>query len=253
MIAISLGWGVQSFTMAAMVALGELPLVDVAIFADTTHERSTTYDFAQRWMPWLAERGVEIVTVTPTDRRINPVDSCNTVVIPAFTATPTVRGGQLRRQCTGEWKIMPIRRWLQVNRHGQSVEQWIGISLDEALRMRDPDVKYIHNHWPLIEKRMTRLDCMLWLTSHGLEIPYKSACVFCPFQKRNQWHDLKASDNGDWQKAVETDRAIRKARPPYDLFIHPARIPLEDVDLRTVEEKGQLRLWDEECTGLCGV
>jgi hypothetical protein len=32
--AISLGWGVQSFTLAAMVALGELPPVDVAIHAD---------------------------------------------------------------------------------------------------------------------------------------------------------------------------------------------------------------------------
>jgi len=35
---LSLGWGVQSFTLAAMVALGDLEPVDVAIHADTTHE-----------------------------------------------------------------------------------------------------------------------------------------------------------------------------------------------------------------------
>lgn len=51
MIAISLGWGVQSFTLAAMSALGELPAVDVAIHADTTHEASGTYAFAARWTP----------------------------------------------------------------------------------------------------------------------------------------------------------------------------------------------------------
>ena len=35
---ISLGWGVQSFTLAAMVALGELEPIDAAIHADTTHD-----------------------------------------------------------------------------------------------------------------------------------------------------------------------------------------------------------------------
>ena len=46
--AISLGWGVQSFTMAAMVALEELEPIDFAIHADTTHERVGTYQFAER-------------------------------------------------------------------------------------------------------------------------------------------------------------------------------------------------------------
>ena len=42
MIAISLGWGTQSFALAAMSALGELPPVDVAIHADTGYERAAT-------------------------------------------------------------------------------------------------------------------------------------------------------------------------------------------------------------------
>ena len=63
MIALSLGWGTQSFALAAMVALGELPPVDVAIHADTTHERTATYAFAEKWTPWLEARGVRVVTV----------------------------------------------------------------------------------------------------------------------------------------------------------------------------------------------
>ena len=43
---ISLGWGVQSWTLAAMVALRELPMVDYAIHADTGHERDGTYRHA---------------------------------------------------------------------------------------------------------------------------------------------------------------------------------------------------------------
>lgn len=47
-VAISLGWGVQSWTLAAMSALNELPRVDAAIHADTTHERGATYLFAEQ-------------------------------------------------------------------------------------------------------------------------------------------------------------------------------------------------------------
>jgi hypothetical protein len=55
---------------------------------------------------------------------------------------------------------------------------------------------------------------------------------------------------------------IRKARPPFDLFLHQARKPLDQVDLRTRQErrlgKGQLSMakdmaWENECAGICGV
>ena len=45
---LSLGWGVQSFTLAAMAALGELPPIDLAIHADTGHEAQGTYDHARK-------------------------------------------------------------------------------------------------------------------------------------------------------------------------------------------------------------
>lgn len=246
---LSLGWGVQSFTLAAMVALGELPPVDAAIHADTTHESILTYRFAEKWTPWLEERGVRVVTVFEKDRN-QLIDRWNGVRIPAISNTPS--GGRIHRQCTEEWKIKPIRRWLQANRDGAPVEQWLGISTDEAARMRGSDVKYVTHRWPLIEKRMNRLACMLWLEEHGLEIPSKSACTFCPYHNTHEWQRIKAIPE-DWAEATAVDEAIRKARPPYDLFVHPSRKPLVDVDLRTQEEKGQMRLWDEECSGLCGV
>jgi hypothetical protein len=252
MIAISLGWGVQSFTMAAMSALGELPSVDVALHANTTHESALTYEFAARWTGWFIEHGIKVVTVNPTHS--DPVDNgYGAQDVPFYTLDRFGKKGQGRRQCTTQWKILPMRRWLQANRNGSPVEQWIGISTDEALRMKPSDVKYITHRWPLIEKRMSRKDCAAWLKSHGLEIPPKSACVFCPFHDTQEWRKLKRRGGEDWRKSVELDFAIRKASLPYDLFVHPARIPLEQIDLRTAEQKGQMRLWDEECTGICGV
>lgn len=250
MIAISLGWGVQSFTLAAMSALGELDPVDVAIHADTTHESKLTYEFAARWTPWLEERGVRVVTVSDPEQSAN-VTTFKTD-IPAFTVDNSDNSGMLRRQCTHRWKINPMRKWLQDNRNGATVEQWLGISLDEFQRMKDSDRKYIQHRWPLIERRMTRLDCMTWLDRHGIEIPPKSACTFCPFHSTAEWRRVKNTPE-DWEKAVAVDEAIRSVRPPYDLFLHPSRIPLVDVDLRGEADRGQLSLWDAECSGVCGV
>jgi 3'-phosphoadenosine 5'-phosphosulfate sulfotransferase (PAPS reductase)/FAD synthetase len=255
---LSLGWGIQSTTLAFMVALGELEPVDFAIHADTTHESSLTYDFARRWTPWLEERGVKVVTVKP--KHNDPLDNgYGQEDPPYYTLNIQGEAGQGKRQCTTQWKIAPMRRWLYEHhfKRGVLIEQWIGISLDEFQRMKDTDVKYITNRWPLIERHMTRADCVKWLEAHALEVPPKSACTFCPFHSTDEWRRIKANP-ADWQEAVAVDEAIRKARPPYDLFVHPSRKPLADVDLRTAEEKGQLALWDAhtwdaECSGICGV
>ncbi len=257
---ISLGWGVQSWTLAAMVALGEIEPVDLAIHADTYSEKATTYAFIRTWQPWLEQHGVRIVTVG------DPVQAVTRVVtawtdIPAYTAGNSDRGGMLRRQCTQRWKIEPIRRWLReelkqlgLDKTSSVIESWQGISLDEFTRMRTSDVQWIVNRYPLVDMRMTRSDCMTWLEKHGLPAPPKSACVFCPFQNRNAWKELKRNGGADWQRAVEVDAAIRSVRPPNDLFVHPARLPLEQA-VNIPEDSGMVQpgLLDECDSGYCFV
>jgi hypothetical protein len=250
---ISLGWGVQSFTLAVMSALDDLDKVDVAVHADTTHESILTYQFAGRWSQWLIDRGVKVVTVKnekPNEIITNRVGG--EIYIPAFTNTPSSNGGQLRRQCTQRWKVAPLRRWLQANRNGKPVEQYIGISLDEFQRMRDSDVKYSTNVYPLIEKKMTRQDCEKYLITRGIEVPPKSACTFCPYHNTKEWQRISRTPE-DWKEVVYVDDRIRKVRPPYDLFVHPSRKPISKIDFRTAEEQGQTTFWDNECQGICGV
>jgi hypothetical protein len=69
------------------------------------------------------------------------------------------------------------------------------------------------------------------------------------------WRNVKNIPE-DWYDAVRVDRMIRNSRDNYKLFLHRSLIPLEDVDLRTPQEKGQMELWanwDDECSGVCGV
>ena len=240
-----------------MSALGVLPKVDAAIHADTTHERSETYDFAEKWTPWLEERGVRIVTVKGKVGRLASVrnDATISVMIPAFTTWENGdSSGQMRRQCTHDWKIMPIRRWLRANGHTSDVEQRLGITLDEVQRMRQSNVKYITNAYPFIEmldRPWTRGMVIKWLVENGLEVPVKSSCIFCPYHDRGTWREIKLSGNGDWQKALEVDEAIRNKRPGYSCYLIADRIPLEEADFSNEEDHGQLRLWGEECEGMC--
>jgi hypothetical protein len=226
MIAISLGWGVQSFTLAAMAALGELPRVDAAIHSDTQHERSATYAFAAQWTPWLAAHGVKVATVTNRLRGGTAVViGGNKTPIPARTINDGSEG-RMKRQCTGDWKIQPIRRYLQEHRNGRAAELWLGISTDEFQRAKDADVAYITHRFPLLDLGMSRADCLMWLEAHGLPSPGKSSCVFCPFLNKRAWQEMKRAGGADWQHAVEVDNAIRNVRLPGQLFVHPRLLPL---------------------------
>ena len=265
---ISLGWGVQSWTIAAMVALGDLPPIDLAIHSDTGHEAAGTYAHAEKWTPWLTEHGIQVVTVKPENNSIIREDwgkksGSPSIQIPAFTLThpsednaggANAKEGQIGRQCTREWKITPIRRHLRsILGPGRlkpgSLVCWQGISLDEWSRMRDSDVGYIQNVYPLVDRRMTRLDCVKWLQQHNLDVPQKSACVFCPFHKKSEWRQLKQQGGSDWDHAMDVDQAIRKKRDTMDIFIHPSRLPLEEA-VRIPEDLGaqQLEL-DLPCDG----
>ena len=36
-------------------------------------------------------------------------------------------------------------------------------------------------------------------------------------------------------------------------FLHRSLVPLEEIDFRSAEERGQLNLFDNDCSGHCGV
>ena len=256
---LSLGWGVQSWTLAAMAALGEIPMPDYAVHADTTHEMQGTYAHAKKWTPWLEEHGVKVRTVQAAADRVGAVsdDSKPGVFIPAFTISSHGKPGQTRRQCTSDWKINPIRRYIREvlpkPRPGL-VEAWQGISLDEWHRMKTSDVAYITNVYPLVDRRISRADCIVWLERHNLDVPPKSACSFCPYHSPEHWKRLKQKGGADWDEAVAVDNAIRLKRPDHTMFVHRAGLPLEEA-VRIPEDYGATQMeMDMPCdSGHCFV
>lgn len=277
---LSLGAGVQSTTVLLMALHDEFPhRPDCAIFADTGWEPQAVYDHLA-WLETTAEAGgLPVYRVTAGNLKQDVLDSVarrrKRVANPPFFVrnrdeageypTPD-RGGMLWRNCTKEYKIDPIRRKLRTLAEGRvgssrlpagCIEQWFGISYDEWRRMRTSDVAYIVNHYPLVERRLTRRDCIQWLTRHGYRVPPKSACLGCPYHSTETWRRMKENQPAEWTETVAFDRAIRRGLPGVkgEAFVHRSLIPLDLVDLRAPSERGQQSLpgFDDECSGHCGV
>lgn len=293
--ALSLGAGVQSTTLALMAAHGEIgPMPDCAIFADTGWEPKAVYEHLE----WLMSSNVlpfPVHVVSAGNIRDGLLEAANGrrwASIPAFTkivtpagtevpvldedeegdlvevstrrtATETVNIGMIRRQCTGDFKIVPIRRKVRelaglTRRRSPKhpvVEQWLGISLDEAVRMKPSREAWQVNRWPLIERRMTRYECLRWLDRHDYPRPPKSACIGCPFHSNSAWRAIRDADPEAWFDAVAVDRAIRTRLRGIrgEVYLHRSCVPLEDADLSTAADDGQLDLWPNECEGMCGL
>lgn len=253
---LSLGAGVQSTTLLLMAERGEFDAKpDYAIFADTGWEPKRVYEH----LAWL-ERTVTtipIIRVSAGNIRNDVISSKNgtrVATMPFYTKDPEEGdGGILRRGCTIEYKVEPItakiRELLGVapgRRVNATVEQWFGISLDEAARMKDPAHKWVVNRYPLIKKRMDRLSCLLWLDRNGYPRPPKSACIGCPFHSDAYWRELRDNSPDEWADAVEFDNDIRTGvrGVKSELYLHRNRIPLHQVDLSTPRDHGQLDIDD---------
>jgi hypothetical protein len=269
---ISLGAGVQSTTMALMAAHGEIgPMPDCAIFADTGWEPQAVYDHLR----WLSSGNVlpfPVHIVSSGNIRDDLVNRGSEragrfITIPAYMLHHNGAHGIGRRQCTSHYKVEPIRKKVREllgkgprDRIAKgAVEKWIGISLDEVIRATPSKVAFEVNRHPLLEKRMSRRDCLKWLSGHGYPEPPKSACVGCPFHSDAAWREIRDTAPDEWDDAVAVDRAIRTPvdRPGVPAlrgqqFLHAQRVPLDEVDLSTPEDRGQLNFL-HECEGMCGV
>lgn len=291
---ISLGAGVQSSTMALMAdrgLFGDRP--DMAVFADTGNEPRAVYD----WLRWLQHRlSYPVIILTPLGDLSLMADAETMAtyktgdragieywrnLIPYFTRpkSDSVFGvpGMMNRKCTSNYKIRRLIRfcfrsihpvawrwWMRVGRKEgvKLVQQWIGISTDEADRMNLARNRWLENRHPLIEVGLSRAGCLQWMEKAGFPRPPKSACTFCPYHSDAQWADLQDNDPEAFQEAVEHEKrvqalAVRCPTTKVIPYLHRSAKPLDQVEFKRLGPQGyQATLMDyfnNECEGMCGV
>jgi hypothetical protein len=182
--------------------------------------------------------------------------------VPHYSINKDGSIGHGSRQCTHDFKITPIMRQaraLMKERRVRRVIQWIGISTDEAHRMKPSRVKYATSVWPLIDAGMSRRKCLEWMASRGFPTPPRSSCVFCPYHSDHEWRRLRDEEPLEFTRAVGFERKYQAAKiktvskKGFIPFLHPSRVLLDQADFSTDTERGQGLLWGNECEGMCGV
>lgn len=279
---LNLGAGVQSTTLYLMFAQGLItPQIDAAIFADTQDEPSEVY----RHLEWLESLdGPRIIRTTVGKLSSDLMLGMNSsgqrwVSIPAFTAgTGNGDEGRLGRQCSKEYKIIPIQRAIRRQvlglapgkrvARGITVHQYLGISLDESGRagriQKAMRPKYIQIHFPLIEMFMARQHCLTFLDGACPHPVPKSACKFCPFHDDREWHRQQQEAPDEFAESVAIDEQLRslavtanrKRKNNTAMYLHRSLKPLVQIDFGATSPEPKQQSWlgfSRECLGVCGV
>jgi hypothetical protein len=141
------------------------------------------------------------------------------------------------------------------------VIQSIGISLDEVTRMKPSREPWALHRWPLVDLRMSRHDCLLWMERRGFPKPPRSACVYCPFHSDAEWLRLKREEPEAFSDAVVFEKQLQQLHSSINMpgkikgipFLHTSLRPLSEVEFKSSDNHANINLFNNECEGMCGV
>lgn len=225
----SCGGGTQSGAIATLIRLGKLPRPDFAFMTDTNRERSSTWPFVDGFIrPALASVGLDLTIVQASEHARLDVYWNDTVLLPGYT-TLSGEVGKLSPFCSGKWKRDVAERWMR-SIGIETARNWIGISRDEARRIRAQNRNWLELWYPLIfEVPMTRDRCVDLIRAEGWtgQIPH-SACWMCPNHSDAEWIDMKLNWPADFAAACALEAETRLKDPHF--YLHPSCVPLADVD-----------------------
>lgn len=157
---LNLGGGVQSSRVLLGACRGELPRFDAAVFADTQWEPKAVYANVEFLKGECARAGIPLVVtgvgasirdeILQFMRSRKRAGRKRYASAPMFVRNRDGSQGRMKRQCTKEYKIEVVERWVRRELLGLApgrrvpkgvlVRQWFGISDDEASRAAFPGV-----------------------------------------------------------------------------------------------------------------
>jgi hypothetical protein len=189
---------------------------DLIAFADTGGELPTTYAhielMSKKTQEWW---GIEIKKVYATYKGEleNLYDECHRKKI-----LPSLAYGF--KACSLKHKVEPqnkmIRGWMKGNGYLEIIR---AIGYDAGEGHRAVDIEYMQlsktlraNNWyPLIEWMWTRSECVDTIKRHGLPLPGKSSCFFCPAMKSSEILRLREEYPEYFKRAIamETNMVVK--------------------------------------------
>ena len=261
---LSSGGGTQSNCMIILAAQGLIPKPDLIVMADTEYEASNVFEYQRKYIqPICDQMGVEYVIIKKSDWTQHDITfgDSDTVLPPFFTEfkgrAPDGTIGKQPGFCSDKWKREPIQRYLN-NRYGEKeltcigVDFWIGMSFDEARRVKYPMGKW-QKRYPLFEAQILRQQAIKIVEDYGLPEPPRSACWMCTNRHDDEWQWMKENVPHDLEKEKKKKK---KLQLEFDwLWLHKTGTPIGSQDFKALSRSDkQIDMFDRFCdTGMCFV
>lgn len=185
---LSYGGGINSSALFFWLQEHGWPL-DLVIFADTGEEREETYDAVGRMKVICFARGIDFQIVQ------SPYGNLYT-----YYWKKKVIMSKQKRDCTGKFKVAPIRNYLRENfPQGSTFGMYIGIASDEDHRAKPSDVQYIENFHPFVYEGVGREGNKTILRENNFHAE-KSGCKGCMQQSKKQWVKMLVHEPKEFER-----------------------------------------------------
>ena len=213
---LSFGGGVNSVAM--MLLMLDEGWDFEAVFVDHGCDWPETYSYVEM----LTERGYSITILKPNVQgHSNLYDFCwDRHIIPS----------RMNRWCTDKFKHRQTSAYME-----KPCFVCIGFDKGEEHRATITHFKGQENRFPLIEREMTRKDCIDFIQICGLPLPVKSGCWFCPYQPVREFRKLRMhhpelycqakalEDRANVQRLKEGKNPLYLQGKPLDKLVHEAQ------------------------------
>lgn len=267
---VSYGGGTQSTALLVLAARGELD-VQTFLFANVGQdsEAKHTLDYLEQVAkPFAAQHGIALHELAFTRKDGTQETLYQRMTKPGSKSIPIpvrlTSGAPAFRACTTDWKIKVIAKWLK--QHGATPTDpacvSLGISRDESDRVKDSQIAWIQNRFPLLfdysgdevtfrAQMLSRADCMHVIESAGLPLPGKSACSFCPYTKMREWREMRKNDPTEFERVARLEELMNERRTAKGkVYLTDKLMPLRQAV--TLSDQGNLFEAEPSCdSGFC--
>jgi hypothetical protein len=195
---VSYGGGVNSAAM--LVGLHERGIIPVSIiFSDPGAEKPETYESIAVYSDWAVSVGMPPIVTVQNDGMYKTLENdCL-----SRHSMPSLVFGW--KSCSDKYKRRPIEKYLSANGLLPCVMA-IGIDAGEPHRVGSFDTNRITYRHFLLEWQWRREECVTAIQRHGLPVPVKSACFYCPASKKSEVVWLKNHHPELFDRAVLMER-----------------------------------------------
>ena len=254
---LSYGAGTPSTTLALMACENAfhgppypyplVPIYDAVIFCDLHAEPGWVYRQATFTAAACARAGIPFYTLDADlyGNFLANFGRAHIASIPFWTLGEDGRKGRMPRQCTYDYKIKvmekfvrrellgykPYQRTLTLDLHAHNMH--MGIMWEERRRCRESKLSLFTNRYPLVEMGWTRTMCYAYNREvWGLETK-ASCCLFCPFHTNYFYRYIQDQEPACYACALRVDELVEtnEARPPLKskLYLSRSRKRLRDL------------------------